>query len=430
MNNSPIDPAKLPNLPLGGTPIESDKDLVELKQKIPSIPEKMKAYFLQTTTFGHVNRKAKDLELVSKSCFAGAGFVLGISVAAVLTSAVALTPVGWMIAGGAAVTLAVIGLSVLLYRHHELKSEGLKTDLGFQLTTALGVFCGAMAFPILMSTAFAASALLSGMVSVFASLAAPVVAGVTGFMLTSSIPGFEREFSFPLIEDESSPQALLMFHGEYGVIDTDEEGQAHFLIRNQTSQSYIEELKKQAENPEDQNYSNALFQLANLYLEGDEEYQVIENQKRAFHLYCLAAEKGHPEAALAVAKFYNTGEGVKQNLQEAARYFAIAAERNVIEAQITMGKICERGFKDNPANSQEAIKWYSKAAEAHPNASKSGTLYAKAAKLAAELNNEEQVIQLYEYAAKKGNKEAKEKLIKMYKAREQFEKALHWQERL
>jgi TPR repeat protein len=73
------------------------------------------------------------------------------------------------------------------------------------------------------------------------------------------------------------------------------------------------------------NEPNAQFSLAGWYLTGAEG--VIEpNDKEAFHWASKAAEQEYVKAEYAVAYFYEMGIGIEKNMDEAMRWYKVAAE--------------------------------------------------------------------------------------------------------
>src|SRR5437879_12833870 len=63
------------------------------------------------------------------------------------------------------------------------------------------------------------------------------------------------------------------------------------------------------------------------------------------------AEKGSPEAQTALARMYRDGQGVRQDLGEAARWFRQAAVQGYAEAEGSLGVLDDyggRGPKEQP----------------------------------------------------------------------------------
>lgn len=75
-----------------------------------------------------------------------------------------------------------------------------------------------------------------------------------------------------------------------------------------------------------------------------------------------AAEKEHAEARYELGLCYVYGEGVREDLKEAARLFRLAAEQGLIEAQRELARCYKYGEGVAP-NGREAVGWYCRAAE-------------------------------------------------------------------
>lgn len=73
------------------------------------------------------------------------------------------------------------------------------------------------------------------------------------------------------------------------------------------------------------------------------------------------AEAGDASAAYALAHAYETGKGVRQNLQLAAFWYRNAAERGNVAAQSSLGVLYWLG-EGVDEDRKEAVKWYQKAA--------------------------------------------------------------------
>ncbi|MFO1123644.1 MAG: peptidoglycan-binding protein [Hyphomicrobiales bacterium] len=76
-----------------------------------------------------------------------------------------------------------------------------------------------------------------------------------------------------------------------------------------------------------------------------------------------AAARGDAEAQFVIASRYLDGQGVEQNLPEAARWFERAATGGLAPAQYRIGTLLERG-KGMPQDIAAALLWYQRAAAA------------------------------------------------------------------
>ncbi len=81
------------------------------------------------------------------------------------------------------------------------------------------------------------------------------------------------------------------------------------------------------------------------------------------------AEKGNAEAQLKLAKMYQEGKGVAQNLQEAFNWARKAAEQGLAQAQLLLGQMYASG-KGVAKDVKEATKWLQKAADQGVQAAK------------------------------------------------------------
>ncbi len=71
----------------------------------------------------------------------------------------------------------------------------------------------------------------------------------------------------------------------------------------------------------------------------------------------LAAEQGDMPAQLRLGELYENGNGVPQNVSEAAKWYKLAAEQGDMPAQLKLGELYENG-NGVPQNISEAAKWY------------------------------------------------------------------------
>ncbi|MBP9693650.1 MAG: sel1 repeat family protein [Alphaproteobacteria bacterium] len=70
---------------------------------------------------------------------------------------------------------------------------------------------------------------------------------------------------------------------------------------------------------------------------------IANDNKRAFILFKLAADKGYAVAQSILGTMYYSGDGVKQNLVEAARYFNLAVAQDDANAQYNLGAMYHAG---------------------------------------------------------------------------------------
>lgn len=75
-----------------------------------------------------------------------------------------------------------------------------------------------------------------------------------------------------------------------------------------------------------------------------------------------AAEQGDAQAQAQLASMYLLGwQGFEQNNELAAQWMQKAAEQGIVEAQVVMGALYDRGL-GVPGNPDTATRWYEKAA--------------------------------------------------------------------
>ncbi|MCY4346502.1 MAG: protein kinase [Aestuariivita sp.] len=114
--------------------------------------------------------------------------------------------------------------------------------------------------------------------------------------------------------------------------------------------------------------------LANVARQGDAESQfymgvnyelgdgVPQDLLEAARWYRLAAEQGSRAAQFNLGNLYRIGRGVDQDATAAARWFRLAAEQGLAGAQTSLGVLYERG-QGVAEDAVEAARWYRLAAE-------------------------------------------------------------------
>jgi TPR repeat protein len=108
---------------------------------------------------------------------------------------------------------------------------------------------------------------------------------------------------------------------------------------------------------------------ASAYASGD--YQT------AVEFWLPLAEAGNPTAQFNMGVMYDQGQGVKQDLAAAEKWYRLAAEQGDTVAQTNLGVIFSQG-RGVARDYAEAAKWYERAAasEHGPAQFSLGTLYA------------------------------------------------------
>ncbi len=104
---------------------------------------------------------------------------------------------------------------------------------------------------------------------------------------------------------------------------------------------------------------NAQYNLGVLYHKG---LGVKKNLDKALQLYRAASYQGHPEAQYNLGIAHIEGIGTDYDPVQAASYFEKAATQNVVEAAYNLGLLHENGLLGN-VQLEEALFWYDYAAE-------------------------------------------------------------------
>jgi hypothetical protein len=90
---------------------------------------------------------------------------------------------------------------------------------------------------------------------------------------------------------------------------------------------------------------------------------VTKQQEKGFLEWKSLAEGGDPDAQYELAKIYFAGKEVTQDLYEAKRWFAMAADKGHAEAQYRLGNCYARGQGVTEKNYNIAIRYYQMAAD-------------------------------------------------------------------
>jgi len=81
-----------------------------------------------------------------------------------------------------------------------------------------------------------------------------------------------------------------------------------------------------------------------------------------------SADAGDYVCQFIVGRAYEQGDGVRQNYEEALKWYEFSAHQDYAPAQNNLGSLYDRGL-GTEKNYQEALKWYRKAADNdQPNA--------------------------------------------------------------
>jgi len=75
------------------------------------------------------------------------------------------------------------------------------------------------------------------------------------------------------------------------------------------------------------------------------------------------ADAGDAPAQYRLAGMYSGGQGLPQDIPEALKWYRLAAEQGLADAQYMLGVTYQMGGRGVPADYSEALKWYRMAAE-------------------------------------------------------------------
>ena len=136
---------------------------------------------------------------------------------------------------------------------------------------------------------------------------------------------------------------------------------------------------------------------------------VTKQEERGFEEWKLLAEGGDLDAQYELGKIYYAGKDVPQDLYEAKRWFASAADKGHAEAQYRLGNCYARGQGVTERNYNIAVRYYQMAAN-QDNADALfalGNCYAKGQGVSQDM---EKANNCYQRAANLGHQGAKKKL--------------------
>ena len=124
------------------------------------------------------------------------------------------------------------------------------------------------------------------------------------------------------------------------------------LIKRTTSEKLSKEDK--AFLSRNKKTAQAYYNLGDYYMRGGEKYY----QKASKLFETAAAQGGHAESKYHLGEIYELGgQGIKQDYQEAIKWYTQAAEEGSVRAQLTLGKIYEKGDLGIKQDSEESSKW-------------------------------------------------------------------------
>jgi len=157
-------------------------------------------------------------------------------------------------------------------------------------------------------------------------------------------------------------------------------------------------LRKVAETGEDFSFS-AIESLAERYKEGDGVKQDVFEAARWLQ---KGVDQDPGYAAYNLARIYFDGEGTKQDYVEAAKWFHIAAENNFANSHYNIGQMYLKGLGVTQSDS-EAAKWFCIGAKADPDCK---TAFADLFKKGVEVSESEcDLVAQYKKAINEGDEE-------------------------
>jgi TPR repeat protein len=179
-----------------------------------------------------------------------------------------------------------------------------------------------------------------------------------GFLYSSGRNGAEQNFdkarewlTKSAEQDYSEAQMLLgtLYHDGIGTNKNSSEG-FRWLLKSAE--------QKQA----GKNFNLTSNELAAAYSCLGKDFQTGEGVKqdldKAFSYYFKAAELGDAEAQVLVGSFYSLGISVKEDQKESVRWYEKAAKQGDVTGLCALGE-CYKEGKGVPQNFVEAYKWYS-----------------------------------------------------------------------
>ena len=111
-------------------------------------------------------------------------------------------------------------------------------------------------------------------------------------------------------------------------------------------------------NLEPKQLANAYFSLGLCFQSGD---GVKSDLDKSFDFFFKAAELDHPKAQVQVGCFYSSGWAVKEDKKESINWYEKAAKQGEFQGLYMLGNCFKEG-KGVPQNFVESYKWYSLAA--------------------------------------------------------------------
>lgn len=126
------------------------------------------------------------------------------------------------------------------------------------------------------------------------------------------------------------------------------------------AKSLVVDILPYLENKVKQNNAHACFILASLHQEGIGVPKI--DAKKAFELFSIAADAGHPGAQCSLGICYDAGIGTSSNIQKALNFYQLAADQGFAPALFNVG-VCYFNGDGVTSNVGVALDYYERAAE-------------------------------------------------------------------
>lgn len=154
---------------------------------------------------------------------------------------------------------------------------------------------------------------------------------------------------------DSELHTLSMTHGVHRV-----------KVRARGYEDYIDEFELNSLSPSAIDYT---FSLTPTPTEGEAqarmaaEYMQDSNFTRAFELYQMAARNGSTAGQNGLGEMYYYGNGVAKNKEEAAKWFQLAADKEMPEALCNLGNMYHKGEGGIKKDDSKAVQLFRKAGD-------------------------------------------------------------------
>lgn len=176
-------------------------------------------------------------------------------------------------------------------------------------------------------------------------------------------------------------------------------------------------------------YSGMIFARAE-FTQGYEAAQ-SGDYKKAIQIWKPLAEGGNTSAQYTLGWLYESGQGVKQNLQQAAYWYTRAAKEGDVAAQYVIATMHQKG-KGMPMDLQQAVYWFTQAANQGDAIAQFqlGVFFQQGLGIE---SNSQQSITWFTKAAKQGHLNAQINLGKIYQSgngiEQDYIQAIFWYEK-